>query len=373
MSVLPISDLALLRRAALIGALSGIPLLAAAATPQSTTPATTAKPMTQPASKPMAKPDAQMTAVLAELAKLGGKPIEGLTPAEARKQPTPTDAVKALLTAQGKPTAPEAVGKVEDRTFEGAGGPLPLRIYTPAGKSPFPVVLYLHGGGWVIADLDTYDASPRALANAAKAVVVSAHYRQGPEHKFPAAHDDAFAAYQWVLKNAASIGGDPKRIAVVGESAGGNLAANVAIMARDKGLTQPLRQVLIYPIADDDMNAPSYQENANAKPLSKPMMQWFAKHSFSSMAQAADPRVSLVDQPNLKGVAPATIISAQIDPLRSDGERYAAALKKAGVSVNRVNYDGVTHEFFGMSAVVDKAKAAQKVVADDLKQAFGGK
>ena len=381
----------LFRRTVLIGALSALPLIASAQTPpppaSTTQPATqpaakpatkpnakpNAKPMAKPAAKPMAKPNAQQAAVLEELGKLGGKPIETLTPVEARKQPSPADAVKALLTRQGKPTTPEAVGKVEDRTFQGPGGSLPLRIYTPVGKGPFPVVLYLHGGGWVIADLDTYDASPRALANAAGAVVVSAHYRQAPEHKFPAAHEDAMAAYQWVLENAAGIDGDPKRVAVVGESAGGNLAANVAIMARDKGLTQPLRQVLVYPVADDDMNSPSYLENAKAKPLNKPMMQWFAQHYFASMQQAADPRISLVDQPNLKGVAPATIITAQIDPLRSDGEKYAAALKKAGVAVNHVNYDGVAHEFFGMGAVIDKAKAAQKVAGDDLKKSFSGK
>lgn len=148
------------------------------------------------------KAEPQMQAVLDQLAKLGPKPIETLSPAEARKQPTPADAVMALLKSQGKSTAPEAVGKVEDKTFPGPAGPVAIRIYTPAGTGPFPVVLYIHGGGWVIANLDTYDASARALTNAAQAVLVSTHYRQAPEHKFPAAHDDTWAAYEWVMKNA---------------------------------------------------------------------------------------------------------------------------------------------------------------------------
>jgi len=233
-----------------------------------------------------------------------------------------------------------------------------------------PVILYIHGGGWVIADLDTYDASPRALANAAGAIVVSTHYRQGPEAKFPAAHEDALAAYKWVLANAAKFGGDPKRVAVVGESAGGNLAANIAIQARDQKLQAPLHQVLVYPVANNDLNSPSYVENANAKPLNKPMIEWFVKHYLGDPAKAADPRIALAKQPDLAGLPPATIILAQIDPLRSDGEVYAEKLRAAGVPVTVQKYDGVTHEFFGMGAVVDKAKQAQQLAGEKLRAAF---
>ncbi|MBC7943818.1 MAG: alpha/beta hydrolase fold domain-containing protein, partial [Burkholderiales bacterium] len=179
------------------------------------------------------KPDPQMQAVLDQLAALGGKPIETLSAEEARKQPTPADAVKALLQKQGKSTAPMPVAKVQDGEIPGPAGPIRARIYTPEGGGPLPVIVYYHGGGWVIANLDTYDASARALANAAKAIVVSSHYRQAPEHKFPAAHEDAFAAYQWVLNNAVAFNGNPNRVSVVGESAGGNLAAAVALMARE--------------------------------------------------------------------------------------------------------------------------------------------
>jgi len=334
-----------------------------------TAPATASTVAQAPAAAPPAA-DAQMQAVLDQLTKLGGKPIETLSPEEARKQPSPADAVRALLESQGKPTTPEAVAKVVERTFPGPGGAVPIRVYIPAGQGPFPVVLYIHGGGWVIADLDTYDASPRAIANAAKAIVVSTHYRQAPEHKFPAAHEDTLAAYEWVLANAAKFGGDPKRIALVGESAGGNMAANIAIAARDKKLQAPLHQVLVYPVANNDMNAPSYVENANAKPLNKAMMEWFVKHTFASPDQTADPRIALAKRTDLAGVAPATIVLAQIDPLRSDGEALAAALRAAGVPVTVQRYDGVTHEFFGMGAAVDKAKAAQQMVGEQLRKSF---
>ncbi|KGQ18490.1 Alpha/beta hydrolase [Lysobacter dokdonensis DS-58] len=316
------------------------------------------------------KADAQMQAVLDQLAKLGGKPIETLTPDEARMQPSPADAVKALLESQGKPTTPEPVAKVEDRTIPGAGGPIPIRIYTPEGKGPMPVVLYIHGGGWVIANLDTYDASPRALANASGAIIVSTHYRQAPEHKFPAAHEDTLAAYKWVLANAAKLGGDAKKIAVVGESAGGNMAADIAIAARDQKLQAPVHQVLVYPVANNDMNSPSYVQNANAKPLNKPMMEWFVKHTFDNADQTADPRIAIAKRKDLAGVAPATIILAEIDPLRSDGEALADALKAAGVDATVQKYDGVTHEFFGMGAAVDKAKDAEKFAGAQLKKAF---
>ncbi len=343
-----------------------------AATPAATAPAAPAA-APQAATAPQADP--QMQAVLDQLGKLGGKPIETLEPAEARKQPTPADAVKALIQSQGKTPTPEAVGKVEDRTFPGPAGPVKVRVYTPAGAgtaagAPRPVVLYIHGGGWVIADLDTYDASPRAIANAADAIVVSTHYRQGPEHKFPAAHDDTLAAYKWLLANAASLGGDPKRVAVVGESAGGNMAANVAIAARDQKLQAPVHQVLIYPVADASMSTPSYTENANAKPLNKPMMEWFARHYLPSAESAKDPRIALVGRKDLAGLAPATVVLAQIDPLRSEGEQYGQALQGAGVPVTIKNYDGVAHEFFGMAPVVDKAKQAQQLVGQQLKSAF---
>jgi acetyl esterase/lipase len=310
-----------------------------------------------------------MQAVLDQLAALDPKPITQLPAAEARKQPSPADAVKALLRKQGQSTAPMPVGNVVNRTVPGPGGQIPVRIYTPKGAGPFPVVVYYHGGGWVIADLDTYDASARAMTNMANAIVVSSHYRQGPEHKFPAAHEDAFAAYRWTLKNARSFKGNPSKVAVMGESAGGNLAAAVSMMARDSSVQLPVYQVLVYPIAGYDLNTPSYQENADAKPLNKPMMQWFFEKYLRTPADGKSPLIDLVHA-NLEGLPPATVITAQIDPLRSEGQQLAEKLKAAGTEVEFRNYDGVTHEFFGMGTVVDEAKQAEQQAAAGLKQGF---
>jgi acetyl esterase len=318
----------------------------------------------------MAAPDSQMGAVLNQLAALGGKPIETLTPEEARKQPTPADAVTALLKSEGKPTTPEPVANVANRMIDGAAGKIPARIYTPAGTGPFPVVVYYHGGGWVIATIDTYDASPRAIANAAGAVVVSVEYRKAPENPFPAAHEDAFAAYKWALAHAGEIHGDPSKIAVLGESAGGNMAAAVSMMARDQHIQMPTSQVLVYPVANGDTTTVSMMENANAKPLSRPMMGWFAKQTLKSPSDMTDPRFDILDAPSLAGLPPTTIILAQIDPLRTGGDNFGLKLKAAGVKVDSHIYDGVTHEFFGMGAAVDKAKDAVKFAADGLKSGF---
>ena len=331
---------------------------ARAAAPIDSTPTSSAVPAT---------PDPQMQAVLIQLTALKPKPIPQLSAPEARKQPTPADAVKALLEKQGKSTAPERVGSVVNRTIPSGRAGISVRIYTPAGQGPFPVVVYYHGGGWVIADLDTYDASPRALSNLANAVVVSSHYRQAPEHKFPAAHEDAFAAYRWVLANARSLKGDSTKVAVAGESAGGNLAAAVAMMARDSGVQLPAYQVLVYPIAGFDTNTPSYQENAAAKPLDKPMMQWFFKQYLRSPEDGKNPLIDLVHA-DLKGLPAATVITADIDPLRSEGQALADAMRGAGVDVDYKNYEGSTHEFFGMGAVLEDAKAAQQQAAAGLKK-----
>ena len=319
-----------------------------------------------------APPDPQMKAVLDELASLGGKPIADLSPEGARKQPSPADAVAQLMKKQEK-KGPEPVGDVDNTSVALGDHKVPVRIYTPKGKGPFPVILYIHGGGWVIADLDTYDASPRALCNAATAIVVSTHYRQAPEAKFPAAHEDVFGVYQWVVKNDGKRNYDSKKVAVVGESAGGNMAAAVSMMAKEQGVQMPIYQVLVYPVSDvSKMDTPSYQENAEAKPLNKAMMAWFGKHTLAKPEDAQNPYLSLLLAGDaLKAMPPTTIILAQIDPLRSEGEKLAELLKQAGVKVNLKTYEGVTHEFFGMGAVVDKAKEAEQVAAADLKAAFG--
>lgn len=320
---------------------------------------------------PPATPTAQMQVVLDSLTGLGGKPIATLTAAEARKQPTPTDAVKAVLKAQGKSTTPDPAVASADRNISVEGRSLPVRVYTPkTGSGPFPVVVYYHGGGWVIGSKEVYDGGARGIAKNANAVVVSVDYRLGPENKFPAAHDDAFAAYQWALKNAASIKGDPNRVAVAGESAGGNLAVATALTAKQKGTKLPVAIISVYPIAGGDTVSASYTENANAKPLNRAMMTWFADNYFANPAQLQDPRINLVAA-DLSGLPPTTIINAQIDPLRSDGEELADRLRAAGVKVEQRTYPGVTHEFFGMAAVLDEARDAQIIAGNALTAAFG--
>lgn len=327
-------------------------------------------PASDTAHRAMPTPDSQMKAVLDQLAALGGKPIETLSPAEARKQPTPADAAKAVMKQQGKSTAPDPAVASIDRTIPGPGGALPVRVYTPKGATgPLPVVVYYHGGGWVIANKEVYDGGARALSKLANAIVVSVDYRQGPEHPFPAAHDDALATYEWALKNAASIHGDPKRVALAGESAGGGLAVATAMQARDKKLQSPVAVVSVYPIAGIDTMTPSYVENANAKPLNRPMMVWFFKNYVKNPADMSDPRINLVAA-SLGGLPPTTIINAQIDPLRSDGEMLAKKLRDAGVQAEQKTFDGVTHEFFGMGMVVDKAMQAEQMAADALKKGF---
>lgn len=314
------------------------------------------------------KTDKDMQAVLDELSSLGGKPIDSLSPEEARKQPTPADAVKSLMAKKGIKPENDKVS-TEDIQIDGAKGKIAARVYKPAVRGILPLVVYFHGGGFVIATNDTYDATPRSLAAQTEAIFLSVEYRKAPENKFPAAHDDAFAAYQWALKNAASLGADPKRIAVAGESAGGNLALNVAIMARDKKVQLPAHELLVYPVAGNDMNTASYKDNADAKPLNKSMMGWFVAQFTRTEADTRDPRINLISA-NLKGLNGATVITAQVDPLRSEGKELATRLEKAGVETEYKNYEGVTHEFFGMASVVDEAKDAQKFAAKELKAAL---
>jgi acetyl esterase/lipase len=320
----------------------------------------------------MQRADRDMRQVLQKLQELGAKPIGTQSVEETRKGPTPADAVTALLKDQGK-QMPMPKVKKQDVTYDGAGGQQPARVYTPEGQTPqggWPVVVYYHGGGWVIANIETYDSSAAALAEKAKAMVVSVEYRHAPENKFPAAQEDSFAAYKWVLQNARSWGGDPRRVAVAGESAGGNLAINMALMARDQNVQKPVHMLLVYPVAGTDMNTPSYKENANAMPLSKAAMEWFAKNTVQSEQDLQDPRLDIVGKADLKDLPDATIITAEIDPLMSEGRTLAQKLRQAGSEVKYQNFDGAAHEFFGMAAAVKDAERAQDLAARELRDAF---
>ena len=319
--------------------------------------------------KSLFRTDADMQTVLNKMASFDAKAVEKSTPQQARLQPTIADAVKGVLTDQKRDTSPTTLVPgvtASDRTVAGAAGNLPATVYTPAGSGPFPVVVYFHGGGWVIADRKVYDAGARGLAKQANAIVVSVDYREAPEYKFPAAHDDALAAYRWVANNAASLGGDPKRLALAGESAGGNLAVATAIAAHKAGVTAPKHVLAVYPVAQTTTTTPSYMKYADAMPLNRPMMLWFISHTTKNANDLKDPRLDLVHA-DLSGLPPVTLINAEIDPLRDDGAQLETALRGAGVSVERKLYDGVTHEFFGTAAVVGKAQQAQEYAGQRLK------
>lgn len=319
--------------------------------------------------------DSQMKSVLMSLMELKPKPIEKLSPANARVQPNIADAVRLTLTKQRRSTAPEAMARVLDTTIPGPAGAVPVRVYWPrnAPSSNLPVVVYFHGGGFVLFDRDTYDSSARALSNAAKCMVVSVGYRRAPESRLPAAHEDSYAATQWVMNNAEKWGGNSDRVAVAGESVGGNLAIDMCLMAKMRGGKMPIHQVLVYPVSDftpPALNAPSMLENRYAKPLNRAMIMWFGKYALPNPAFAKTALASPLKFADVRGLPAATVVLAEIDPLRSQGEAYARKLAANGIPTHVRLFKGVTHEFFGTGAVVNQAKQAVAFAAADLKTAF---
>ncbi|UJW84364.1 alpha/beta hydrolase [Devosia sp. SL43] len=321
---------------------------------------------------PMARIDADMKHVLDALGELGARPLEISMPIAARRQPKAADVVAAILARQGREVVDDGVA-AEDLDIENGEGTLASRIYRPVGllSRLNPVILYFHGGGFVTGSLDTHDASARALARRTGAIVISVDYRLAPEHKFPAAHEDAWAAWTWLTRQVRDLGGDPRRLAVAGEDAGANLAAYIALRARDEHTTQPVHQLLVHPMAGTDMTTASYGETLRVQPVGMPAMRWRFRHLLEDEAALADPRLDLVHRDDLAGVAPATIILADIDPLRSEGEALAEALEQAGVPVNCWSYEGVTQGFFGLGLVVTKALFAQSDAAEALARSFG--
>jgi acetyl esterase len=321
----------------------------------------------------MKTPNRSMQEILNVYDSFNTPPLESLTPENARNLPTVADAVMGVIGKHLFKRAlpfPEPVAEIEHITIPTSEGDLLARVYRPdPNDESLPVLLYFHGGGWVIANLDTYDSSCRAIANESGYLVVSVAYRQAPEHPFPAAVDDAFAAYQWLVDNAETLGGDASRIAVGGESAGGNLAAVVCLKAKEKGIKMPLHQLLIYPVTDFTFQGESHHENADAQPLSEAMMFWFKKHYLRDN-DATHPDASPLHARDHTGLPIATIIVAEIDPLCSDGEAYAEKLRSAGIPVQLRKFEGVTHEFFGAKAVLDEAKEAISFACNELQDAL---
>lgn len=314
--------------------------------------------------------DPQMLAVIEQFQSYNITPYPMLTAEQAREEPTFNDALEDLLRENDISPEPANVSINHMTIPNGTGQGLLVRTYTPrSGTGPYPVVVYYHGGGWVLTNLDTYEASASELAEKTGAIVMSVAYRQAPEHMFPAAHEDAFAAYQWVREHASEINGNPELVATAGESAGGNLAVAVALMAKERDVQMPEHILSIYPIADGDIQSPTYELYENALFLNKALMKWFFDLYVPDWQTETYPLISLVNA-DLSGLPSTTIINAEIDPLRYEGGTLAERLEAAGVPVERKVYSGVTHEFFGMNALLEQAVAAQKFAAMRLQDAF---
>lgn len=304
-------------------------------------------------------PEAQR--VVDAMVALNLKPIESSTPDEARES-------LRLRTAALGPF--EDVAAVADHRVPVAGGEITVRAYAPGGPGPHPVLVYYHGGGWVAGDLYTHDGLCRSIANAARCTVISVDYRRAPEFKYPVAADDSYAALLWIVAHAARLGIDPRRVAVGGDSAGGNLATVVALMARERRGPGLVHQVLIYPVTDHDLNTPSYLENATGYVLTREGMRWFWNHYLARAAQGEEPHASPLRAPSLAGLPPALVMTAECDPLRDEGEAYAARLRDAGVPVTVTRYAGMFHGFVRMTRILGKARIALDEIAGSLQKAF---
>jgi acetyl esterase len=280
-------------------------------------------------------------------------------------------AVDARIAQAARPLPPGApVAAVDDRTLPGPAGDIPVRIYTPEGTAPFPVLVWFHGGGWVLGNLDGADHVCRELANTTRCIVVSVDYRLAPEHVFPAAADDCEAAFAWVLASAACFGGDPGRVAVGGDSAGGNLAAVVSLRAREHGTPPPVFQLLVYPVTDHNFDRPSYAANGDGYLLTTLAMRWFWDCYLPEINQRKHPHASPLYARDLAGLPPALVITAEFDPLCDEGKAYAELLSQAGVPVTHTRYDGMIHGFFVQFPAIDKGRDAIRESAQALSSAF---
>jgi acetyl esterase len=298
-------------------------------------------------------------AMLSELAAAGGPAISELLPSQGRE-------MYRLM----RPVNPDLpVGAVRDAVLAGPAGELAVRIYSPEGPGPFPVYVNFHGGGWVIGDLDTADAACRGICREAGCVVVSVDYRLAPEHPFPAAVEDACAATAWADANAAELNGNG-RLAVGGESAGGNLAAVVCLWARDSGGPAIDFQLLLYPVTDSDLDRASYRENGQGYLLERDTMRWFWDHYCPDPAQRRSAQASPLRAADLSGLPPAMVITAEFDPLRDEGEAYAAALSAAGGQAEARRFDGLVHDFFATAEIFPSSRSGFDQACQALRQAL---
>ncbi|MFI9551778.1 alpha/beta hydrolase [Nonomuraea endophytica] len=274
------------------------------------------------------------------------------------------EARRILAQAPAMAAEPYPVGGVEDRM----AGKVPVRVYWPEGDGPHPVVVYFHGGGFTLCTLDTHDGVCRTLCAGARAIVVSVDYRLAPEHPYPAAVEDAYAATVWAYEHAAELGGDAARIAVAGDSAGGNLAAVTCLKARDTGQGPPIRfQLLVYPVTDAAMDAPSHDENGEGYFLTNAHMRWYWDNYQPDLARRAEPYCSPI-RADAHGLPPAMVITAEHDPLRDEGEAYADKLRAAGVEARTLRFEGMFHGFFGLDDFLQAAKSASEHACSALRE-----
>ncbi len=300
-------------------------------------------------------------AMLKQLAATPGPALNDMPVADAR-------AMYRMM----RPAAPDLeVAKVQDRSIPGPAGAIPTRIYTPAGDGPFPILVYLHGGGWVIGDLETADAISREFCQRVGCVVVSVDYRLAPEHRFPAAVDDSYAATKWVADNAAALNGNANKLAVAGESAGANLAAVVSHMARDGKGPAIAYQLLAYPVTGADFTTGSYRANAEGYLLTRAGMEWFWNTYCPNVADRTNPLATPLNAKNFAKLPPALIMTAEFDPLRDEGEAYAGKLKSAGVAVEYIRFDGLIHDFLAMSRQLSASKPGMDKAVSGLRNVFG--
>ena len=285
---------------------------------------------------------------------------------------SPTEARELMLKRRAMLQAtPEPVARVDDRTIPGPAGAIPVRVYWPSADDGLPVLVFVHGGGWVIGNVDTHDMVCRAVANRAGCMVVSVDYRLAPEACFPGAAEDCYAATAWVAGHARELGADGSRLAIGGDSAGGNLTAAVALMARDRG-GPPLRfQWLIYPVAGPDFETESYRQCAEGYGLTRADMIWFWDHYVPNAADRQNPYVTPLAAEDLRGLPPALVITAEYDPLRDEGEALAERLRAAGVPTTLKRYDGQIHGFVSNFTVMEQGRVAIDQAAAALRAAFG--
>jgi acetyl esterase len=292
----------------------------------------------------------------------------GMTPFYQMKPPEARAAFDRVAAA--RPRLNDPVARVENRVIQGPTGQVPIRIYTPDGKGPFPILLYFHGGGWVIGSLDAYDDLCRSLCQRAGCLVVSVDYRLAPEDRFPAGLEDCYAALAWCADLATEIGGDGRRLAVAGDSAGGNLAACVSLCARDRGGPKPLLQVLIYPVTNHNFDTASYHQMADGYGLVRNAMIYYWKCYLAQPEDGSNPYASPLQGGDLTGLPSAVIVTAHYDVLRDEGEAYAARLRQAGVAVRCTRYLEMNHGFLQCGATYAQAKRAVQEIADAVRGAF---